>query len=121
MVIRPVVLYGSECWATKVTDERRLPVAEMRMLRWMCGVTRMDKIRNEYARGNLKVAPIIGKLESNRLRWYGHVMRREENNIVRKVMDVKLNGKRNRGRPKKRWIECIRQDMAKKEILCLVV
>ncbi|CAG9134626.1 unnamed protein product [Plutella xylostella] len=45
-VIRPVMLYGAECWATKVmSDERRMHVAEMRMLRWMCGVTRKDRIR----------------------------------------------------------------------------
>jgi hypothetical protein len=35
-------------------DERKLHVAEMRMLRWMCGGTRMDKLRNEYIRGSLK-------------------------------------------------------------------
>jgi hypothetical protein len=65
-IIRPVVLYGSECRATKVRDERRLHVMEMRMLRWMCGVTRMDRIRNEYIRASLKVAPVTEKMRSNR-------------------------------------------------------
>ncbi|XP_048488766.1 uncharacterized protein LOC125491268 [Plutella xylostella] len=54
-VIRPVMLYGAECWATKVCDEKRMHVTEMRMLRWMCGVTRKDRIRNEYNyKGNYK-------------------------------------------------------------------
>jgi hypothetical protein len=61
-VIRPVAMYGSECWAMKKKDERKLHIAEMRMLRWMCGVPRMDKVRNEYIRGSLKVAPITKKL-----------------------------------------------------------
>jgi hypothetical protein len=77
-IIRPVVLYGSECWATKVRDERILHVTEMRMLRRMCGVTRMDRIRNEHIRRNLKVAPVFEKMKSNRLAWYGHVIRRDE-------------------------------------------
>jgi hypothetical protein len=40
-------MYGPECWAMKKKDERKLHIAEMIMLRWMCGVTRMDKVRNE--------------------------------------------------------------------------
>jgi hypothetical protein len=51
-VIRPVAMYGSYCWAMKKKAERKLHAAEMRMLRWMCGVTTMDKIRNECIRGS---------------------------------------------------------------------
>ena len=38
-VVRPVMLYGAETWATTRGQEARLEVNEMRMLRWMCGVT----------------------------------------------------------------------------------
>jgi hypothetical protein len=62
-------------------------LAEMRMLKWMCGVTRMDKVRNEYIRGSLKVAPITEKLKRNRLSWYRHVTRREEKRGGRKSCD----------------------------------
>jgi hypothetical protein len=48
-------------------DERRLHVTEMRMLIWMCGVTRTYRISNEHIRGTLKVAPITVKMRSNRL------------------------------------------------------
>ena len=50
----------------------------MRMLRWMCGVTKLDKIRNERIRGTKKVGEITKKVHERRLKWYGHVMRREE-------------------------------------------
>ena len=33
--------------ANQKAQGQRLDVAEMRMLRWMCGITRMDKIRYE--------------------------------------------------------------------------
>ena len=48
-------MYGAETWALKKALENKLEVAEMRMLRWMCGVTTLDKIRNERIRGTTKV------------------------------------------------------------------
>ena len=46
-VVRSTRLYGAETWATTTRQEARLEVNETRMLRWMCGLTRGDKIRNE--------------------------------------------------------------------------
>ena len=48
-LVRPAMMYGAETWAIKKTQEKKLDVAEMKMLRWMCGVTRRDKIKE---RGN---------------------------------------------------------------------
>ena len=53
-------------------------MAEMRMLRWMCGVTKMDRIRNERIRGTTKVVEIPEKIMEKRLKWNGRVMRRDE-------------------------------------------
>ena len=50
-VVRKALLYGAETWATTRGQEARLEVNEMRMLRWMGGVTRRDKIRNEHMTG----------------------------------------------------------------------
>ena len=49
-IIRPVIAYGSEFWAVKKKDESKLNSAEMRMLRWARGKTRLDHIRNEDIR-----------------------------------------------------------------------
>ena len=80
-VVRPALMYGAETWALKKAQEKKLEVAEMRMLRWMCGVTKMDKIRNERIRGTRKVGEITKKVQERRLKWYGHVMRREEHYV----------------------------------------
>ena len=49
MTIRPSLLYGTECWANK-KHIQKISVVEMKMLRWMCGKTIMDKVRNEDIR-----------------------------------------------------------------------
>ena len=48
-----------KCWAVGRKIEQRMSVAEMRMLRWMSGVTREGKIRNEFIRGSIGVASIV--------------------------------------------------------------
>ena len=60
--VRPAMLYGAECWPTKRRHVQQLGVAEMRMLRWMCGHTRKDRIRNDDIRDKVGVAPIEEKL-----------------------------------------------------------
>ena len=50
----PILVYGAETWALKKAQEMKLEVAEMQMLRWMCGVTKLDKVRNERIRGQRK-------------------------------------------------------------------
>ena len=74
-VVRPALLYGAETWATTRGQEARLDVNEMRVLRWMCGVTRRDQIRNEHIRGTTRVVQASKKITEKRLKWYGHVRR----------------------------------------------
>ena len=95
-VVRPAMLYGAETWATTKRQESRIEVNEMRMLRWMYGVTRKDKIRNEHIRGTTKVVQASRKITERRLKWYGYVMRMEEDHVVRRVMTKAIPGKRKR-------------------------
>ena len=58
----------------------------MKMLRFAMGVTRKDKIRNEHIRSTVKVERLGMKMRESRLRWYGHVMRRDQEYVRRKMM-----------------------------------
>ncbi len=85
----------------------------MRMLRWMCGHTRLDKVRNEHIRKKLGVTSIDEKMRESRLRWFGHVRRRPMDAPVRRVETIELRTqiKRSRGRPIKTWKETIKNDL----------
>ncbi|VFQ76447.1 unnamed protein product [Cuscuta campestris] len=105
-VVRPAMLYGAECWAVKKTHVRRLHAAEMRMLRWMCGKTRLDRISNKVIRRQVGMAPVENKLREARLRWVGHVRRRDADAPVRRCERITvIGGSRGRGRPRKNWKE----------------
>ncbi|KAF3671830.1 Glutaredoxin [Capsicum annuum] len=89
-----------------------MKVAEMRMLRWMCGLTRGDRVRNETIREKVGVTSVECKMREARLRWFGHVKRRGMDAPVRRCERLALDGfRRGRGRPKKYWGEVIRRDM----------
>ncbi|KAF3663434.1 Photosystem II CP47 reaction center protein [Capsicum annuum] len=112
VAVRPAMLYGAECWLVKNSHIQRLKVAEMRILCWMCGLTREDKVRNEIIREKVGVASVEDKMRKGRLRWFGHVMRRGTNAPVRRCERLALDDfKRSRGRPRKYWREVIRHDM----------
>ena len=86
-VVRPVMTYSSKCWAVKYDHKQKLSVAEMKMLRMMCGVIRWDRLRNECVRASVGVDSIIDRLAQSRLRWCGHVSRMKSDNVVRKVWE----------------------------------
>ncbi|XP_060191168.1 uncharacterized protein LOC132620753 [Lycium barbarum] len=113
VVVRPTLLYGAECWPVKNSHVQKMKVAEMRMLRWMCGHTRRDRIRNEDIRDKVGVASVEDKMREARLRWFWHVKRRGIDAPVQRCERLALDGfRRGRGRPKKYWGEVIRQDLA---------
>ena len=64
----------------------------------MSRVTKLDRIRNERIRGTTKVGEISKKVQESRLKWYGHVLRREEEYVGKRVMVMEVPGKRRRGR-----------------------
>ncbi|KAK3564961.1 hypothetical protein QTP86_031259, partial [Hemibagrus guttatus] len=80
-VVRAAMLYGLETVSLRKRQESELEVAELKMLRFSLGVTRLDRIRNKYIRGSAHVGRLGDKVREARLRWFGHVQRRENRMI----------------------------------------
>ncbi|PIO69918.1 hypothetical protein TELCIR_08246 [Teladorsagia circumcincta] len=108
---RPVAIYGAECWPVTKEVEARFSVMETKMLRWTAGVTRLDHIRNGTIRKRFGVAPIADKMREARLRWYGHVLRANDDTVCKIGLDFNVPGKRPRGRPKQRWLDTLHEDL----------
>ncbi|MCJ8734931.1 hypothetical protein PDJAM_G00241020 [Pangasius djambal] len=110
-VVRPAMLHGLETVSLRKRQESELEGAELKMLRFSLGVTRLDRIRNEYIRGTAHVGRLGDKVREARLRWFGHVQRRESEYIGRRMLDMELPGRRRRGRPKRRYMDVINEDV----------
>ena len=104
------MLHGSETWPIRKENVVALQRAEMRMVRWMCGVKRKDRLPSKELRERLGVDDIALVLQQNRLRWYGHVLRKDDDDWVKKCMEHEVEGPRPRRRPKKTWKEVVCED-----------
>ena len=82
---------------------------------WYLIERQKDKI-NEELRRLVGVEPITTFIRSCRLRWYGHVMRKGDEDWVKKCMEYRVEGGRLVGRPRKTWLESVEADMAEHEI-----
>ena len=59
---------------------------------------------------------ISKKVQESRLKWYGHVLRREDEYVGKRVMRMDVSGKRRRGRPKRRWLDSIRNELSERDL-----
>jgi hypothetical protein len=115
-LIRPVVTYGCEAWTLVNRDEQHLGTFEHRILRKIFGpVQNKDgswRIRTNYELNKLtENADIVRFIKSRRIAWIGHVMQMDDKRTPKRILEWKPIGKRIRGRPRKRWIIDIEEDM----------
>ncbi len=107
--VRSVLLYGAETWSLTDRLMDLLRSCDCRMLRYMAGVRWQD-------RWSKKVAEMCGveglsfKLRKRRLRWFDRMERAREG-VLSEVREMRVGGRWPVGRPRKKWSECVREDM----------
>jgi len=90
--VRSSMLHGSETWPVRKENVVALQRAEMRMVRWICGVKLKDRLRSKELRERLGIDDIALVLQQNRLHWYGHVLQKKDDDWVRNAWSMKLGG-----------------------------
>ena len=100
-----VLLYGSETWPAKSEDIQRLDRTESAMIRWMCGSSVDDNSSSARLRSKLGITPITELVSRGRLRWFGHVSRKDEADWLKRVQNLVVDprGASLRSRPPKSW------------------
>ncbi|KAJ8941565.1 hypothetical protein NQ318_011524 [Aromia moschata] len=88
---------------------------EMKYLRRVKGVNRLQRHRNEDIRRALEIQPITEYIEKRQLEWWGHLMRLPNNTPTRKIWEARNYGKRKRGRPEETWDDTIKKNYGKEE------
>ena len=75
-VIVPTALYGAEAWGMRSAEIRKVNVLEMKCLRSLVLVSRMDRVRNEEVRRRAGIErELASRADQRLLRWFGHVER----------------------------------------------
>jgi len=107
------MLHGSVTWPVRKENVVALQRAEMRMVRWMSGVKLKDRLPSKELRERLGIDDIALVLLQNRLRWYGHVLRKDDD-WVKKYMEYEVQGPR----PKRTRREVVREDCQARKRRC---
>ena len=88
----------------------------MRMVRYMCGVSLKERKSNSELR-SLSIKDIDEVMRRSRLRWMGHVLRKDKDDWVRRSMDMVIEGKRGVGRSRMTWVKAVESDMRVKGLM----
>ena len=82
------MVHGAECWAVRKKEERKLHTTEVNMLRCARGNTRHDHVRNVDIWKEAHMHPMAEFIREKRLRWFGHVQRRDKDDATREILQM---------------------------------
>jgi len=95
--------FGSEAWVLKKREERRLEAAQIKFLRHLLGITKLDKEKNECIKGKGGAHNMVKEIKQYQVKWLQHVQRMDTNRIPKQALQYQPKGPRNIGRLRKKW------------------
>jgi hypothetical protein len=107
MTAKAALKFGSEVWVLKKRDEQLLEAAQMKLLRPLLGITKLDKERDQSIRKNTVAQNIVKEITQYQQKWLQHVQRVGTDRLPQQALRYRPEGRRNLGRPKKRWTDQI--------------
>lgn len=113
-IYRPVLTYGCESWVMTERQKSKLQAAEMKYIRRVRGVTKLDRMKSVDIRKELEIISTLEFIEQRQLSWWGHVQRMEEARPAKRIWEARIVKNRKRGRPRRTWDEVIGRVLKKK-------
>ncbi|KAI5714830.1 hypothetical protein M8J77_006182 [Diaphorina citri] len=119
-LIQPVIVYGAETWTLTKKMESKLMVFENAVLRQIFGPVKENgewrRRKNRELRSLYPDLDIVTIVKKKRLQWYGHIKRRNNEELIKAVIEGNIEGRRMRGRPRLRWIDQVMTDMRRGDV-----
>ena len=111
--VMTILLYGCEVWNTTKAQMKRFEVFHQRCLRRILRIKWFNRVRNAEVLNRARINSMETFISAMRLRWYGHVVRMPDERLPKYLLDwIPMHGKRSRGRPRKSWLSCVKDDAA---------
>ena len=108
-VIVPTALYGAEARGMRSAEKRNVNVLEIKCLRSLVGVSRMNRVRNEEVCRRAGIErELASRADQRVLRWVGHMERMDDYCMARRVLMVEVSGGQVRGRPRLGWMDGVK-------------
>jgi len=96
--------FGSEAWVPKKREKQRLEAAQMKFLRHLLGITKLDKEKtNVLEKKKTGAENIVIEIKQYQEKWLQHIQRMDTNRMPKPALQYKPKGPRHIGRPRKRW------------------
>ena len=109
-LVFPVFLYAAETWTIKMADRKRIDAFEMWAYRRMLRISWTEKKTNVSILNALKVETRLSTICFQRImQFFGHIVRRQGENLEKLIVQGKVEGKRKRGRSPSRWIDQVEE------------
>jgi len=102
-IAKATLKFGSEAWVLKKREEECLEAAQMKFLRHLLGITKLDKEINHCIRGKTGAENIVKEIKQYQDKRLQHIHRMDTNRIPKQALQYKTKGRRHIGRPRKRW------------------
>ena len=93
--IVPTALHRAEAWGMRSAERRKVNVLDLKCLRSLVGVSRMDRVWKEEVRKRAGIErELVSKADQGVLKWFGHVERMDEYRMARRALMASISGGR---------------------------
>ena len=95
--------FGSEAWVLKKREVQRLEAAQVKFLKHLLCITKLDIEKNQCIMAKTGAENIVKEIKAYQEKWLQHIQRMDTNRIPKQVLQYKQKGRRHIGRPRKKW------------------